>query len=135
MVLSSLSGLPAFAIYFFTALAMCVLFVLIYTRVTPYNEFDLILKEHNASAAIALGMSLLGFSLPLASAIFNSVDIVDCVVWAVIALITQLLAYGVAWFSHPNLGEAIRNNTMAAALWVGFVSLAAGLLNAASMTY
>lgn len=135
MVLGSLSGLPAFGIYFFTAIAMCVIFLLVYTRITPNNEFDLILKEHNASAAIALGMSLLGFSLPLASAIFHSAGIVDCVIWAVIALVAQLFAYFLAWISHPNLGESIRNNAMAAALWVGFVSLAAGMLNAASMTY
>jgi uncharacterized membrane protein YjfL (UPF0719 family) len=37
--------------------------------------------------------------------------------------------------AHSNLGEAIRNDTMAAAIWVGTVSLAAGLLNAAAMTY
>ncbi|MBM3609658.1 MAG: DUF350 domain-containing protein, partial [Alphaproteobacteria bacterium] len=121
--------------YFITAAAMCALFLLIYTRITPTNEFNLILKEHNASAAIALGASLLGFAMPLASAIFHSANIIDCVIWSVIALLAQLAAYGLAWLAHPNLGEAIRNNTMAAALWVAFVSLTAGMLNAASMTY
>lgn len=135
MILNSLSGLPGFALYFLTAIALAVLFLLIYTRVTPNREFDLILKEHNASAAVALGMSLLGFSLPLGSAVYNSSDIVDCVIWGIIALLAQLCAYFLAWLAHPNLGEAIRNNSMAAAYWVGFVSLSAGLLNAAAMTY
>lgn len=135
MVMHSLAGLPAFAVYFVSSLAMCVVFLLVYTRITPNDEFDLILKEHNATAAVALGGSLLGFAMPLASAIFNSANILDCVIWGVVALIAQLLAYWVAWLAHPNLGEAIRNNAMAAGLWVAFVSLAAGLLNAASMTY
>jgi len=135
MVMHSLAGLPAFAVYFVSALAMCVVFLLVYTRITPNDEFDLILKEHNATAAVALGGSLLGFAMPLASAIFNSANILDCVIWGVIALIAQLLAYWLAWLSHPNLGESIRNNAMAAGLWVAFVSLAAGLLNAASMSY
>ena len=135
MFTNYLPGLPNFALFFVVAIALCVLFLVIYTKITPNREFDLILKEHNASAAIALGMSLLGFSIPLGSAIYHSTDIIECVIWGVIALIAQLIAYWLAWLAHPNLGEAIRNNAMAAALWVGFVSLAAGVLNAASMTY
>ncbi len=135
MVLNSLSGLPDFAIYFCTSIALCVLFLLIYTKITPNEEFDLILKEHNSSAAVALGLSLVGFSLPLGSAIYHSSNVIDCFIWGVIALAAQLFAYWLAWLAHPNLGEAIRNNAMAAAFWVGFVSLAAGLLNAAAMTY
>lgn len=135
MVLNSLSGLPDFAIYFCTSIALCVLFLLIYTKITPNEEFDLILKEHNSAAAVALGLSLVGFSLPLGSAIYHSSNVIDCVIWGVIALAAQLFAYWLAWLAHPNLGEAIRNNAMAAAFWVGFVSLAAGLLNAAAMTY
>ncbi|MCC2095276.1 MAG: DUF350 domain-containing protein [Hyphomicrobiales bacterium] len=135
MALGSISGLPMFIAYFFTAIALSVLFLLIYTRLTPNNEFDLILQEHNTSAALALGMSLLGFALPLGSAIYHSSNLIDCVVWGLVALIAQLFAYWLAWLAHPNLGEAIRNNAVAAAVWVGSVSLAAGLLNAAAMTY
>ena len=135
MILNSLQGLPAFLIYFVTAAAFCALFLIAYTWVTPNKEFDLIFREHNATAALALGMSLIGFALPLASAIYNSANIADCAVWGVVALICQLLAYFVAYLVHPNLGESIRNNVMSAGLWVGFVSLAAGLLSAAAMTY
>lgn len=135
MILNSLQGLPAFLTYFVTAAGLCVLFLLAYTAVTPNKEFDLIFKEHNQTAAIAVGMSLLGFSLPLASAIYNSANILDCVIWGVVALICQLVAYFLAYISHPSLGESIRNNALSAGLWVGFISLTAGLLSAASMTY
>lgn len=135
MVFNSLQGLPAFLIYACVAAALCTLFLLAYTFVTPNKEFDLIFKEHNATASLAVGMSLLGFALPLASAIYNSAHIIDCVIWGVVALAVQLAAYFVAYVVHPNLGEAIRNNVMAAGIWVGFVSLAAGILSAAAMTY
>jgi hypothetical protein len=39
-----------------------------YTRVTPHDEFKLI-RDNDPAAAIALGLSLLGFVLPLVSAI------------------------------------------------------------------
>jgi len=135
MILNSLQGLPAFLTYFFAAVGLCVVFLLAYTAMTPNKEFDLIFKEHNHTAAVAVGMSLLGFALPLASAIAHSVNIIDCMIWGVIALLVQLFAYFLAYISHPSLGESIRNNVLSAGLWVGFLSLAAGLLSAASMTY
>lgn len=135
MILNSLQGLPAFLGYFLTATALCALFLMAYTWATPNREFDLIFREHNQTASLALGMSLLGFSLPLASAIYNSAHILDCAIWGVVALIVQLAAYFVAYLVHPNLGESIRNNVLSAGMWVGFVSLAAGLLSAAAMTY
>src|SRR5439155_1479721 len=71
MILQSLAGLPAFLVYFCTAIAAVVAYLFVYTRVTPHNEFDLI-RANEPAAAIALGLSLLGFVLPLVSAIAHS---------------------------------------------------------------
>src|SRR5260370_36176014 len=42
MVLQSLAGLPAFLVYFCTAIIAVVAYLFIYTRVTPHDEFQLI---------------------------------------------------------------------------------------------
>lgn len=60
MILQSLAGLPAFIVYFCTGLVAIVLFLFVYTRVTPHDEFKLI-RENVPGAAISLGFSLLGF--------------------------------------------------------------------------
>ena len=65
---------------------------MIYTRITPINEFELISKNV-PGAAIALGLSLLGFALPVASAIAHASDLVDCAIWDVIALIVQRITF------------------------------------------
>jgi len=135
LILHSLQGLPAFAAYFATSIGLCAAYLFIYTKITPHKEFDLIVTEHNASASIALGMSLFGFSIPLASAIFHSSSLLDCLVWGVIALIVQLIAYFLARLAHPALSKSIEANSLSAALWLGFVSLTAGLISAASMSY
>jgi putative membrane protein len=135
MIGQSLQGLPAFASYFVAAAGLCALYLFVYTRVTTHREFDLIVREQNASAAVALGMSLLGFAIPLASAIAHSVSLLDCAIWGLIALIAQLAAYGLARLAHPGLSEAIAANALSAALWLGFVSLTAGVLSAAAMSY
>ncbi|NEV03172.1 hypothetical protein FNJ47_48185, partial [Bradyrhizobium sp. UFLA 03-164] len=41
------------------------------------------------AAAIALGLSLLGFVLPVVSAIAHSANVIDCLIWSIIALIVQ----------------------------------------------
>jgi uncharacterized membrane protein YjfL (UPF0719 family) len=38
MILQSLAGLPAFLVYFCTALVAVVAFLFVYTRVTPHDE-------------------------------------------------------------------------------------------------
>ncbi len=134
MVIHSLSGLPAFAAYFATAVAFCILYLVVYMRITPHDEYDLIVKEHNASAALALGLSLVGFAIALASAILHSVNILDCIIWGIVALVVQIIAYYLARLAHPQISEAIRQNAMASALWLGFVSVAAGILSAVCMS-
>ena len=92
MILQSLAGLPAFLVYFCTALVAVVAYLFVYTRVTPHDEF-LLIRDNNPAAAIALGLSLLGFALPLVSAIAHSANVWDCLIWAVIALIVQIIVY------------------------------------------
>jgi hypothetical protein len=66
MLLQSLAGLPAFLVYFCTAIFSVVVYLFVYMRITPHDEFKLI-RDNDPAAAVALGLSLLGFTLPLAS--------------------------------------------------------------------
>src|SRR6202795_3051756 len=134
MILQSLAGLPAFLVYFCTALVAVVAYLFVYTRVTPHDEFQLI-RDNDPAAAIALGLSLLGFVLPVVSAIAHSANIVDCLIWSAIALIVQIVVYYVVKIPVPNLSAKIAAGELAAAIWLGLASLAAGALNAASMIY
>jgi putative membrane protein len=101
---------------------------------TPHDEFGLI-RANVPAAAIALGLSLLGFALPVASAIAHSANIVDCAIWSVIALIVQVIAYFVAQIPDRDLSKRIAAGELASAVWLGLVSVTAGLLSAASMSY
>ena len=134
MIANSLAGLPAFASYYAVAAVLSALFVLIYTAITPFHEIDLI-RQGNAAAAVEIGMALIGFSIPLASAIFHSANVIDCVIWGAVALVTQLTAYGVARLTIPNLVEEIGKAHIAPAIWLGCISLASGVMSAACMSY
>ena len=133
-MLASISGLYDFLRYFGSAACLVGLYVLIYCLATAHDEFELI-RRNVVSAALAFGLSLLGFSLPLASAIAHSQSILDCIVWGLVALVIQVLVYWIVRLVIPRLSERIAGGEMAAALFLGTASLAAGVINAASMIY
>jgi putative membrane protein len=133
MVMASLQGLPAFLLYFCVASLAIAAYLFVYTRITAHDEFALI-AANIPGAAVALGLSVLGFSLPVASAIAHSADILDCAIWSLIALIVQIIVYYIVRLAMPDISRRIAAGEMASALWLGLASLTAGLLSAASMT-
>ncbi len=50
-------------------------------------------------------------------------------------MIVQVIVYFVVRIPVPNLSNRIAAGELAPAIWLGAASLAAGALNAASMTY
>lgn len=130
---SFLTSLSEFLIFFVAAAVLTILFVVIYTRVTRHNELALI-KKNSTAAAVAFSGSLIGFALPLASTMINSVTVVEMVLWGLIALVVQVLVYLLIRLPMPRISERIEADEVAAGIWLGACSMVAGILNAASMT-
>ncbi len=130
----SLSGFDEFLIYAGLSVAFIYLYLLVYMKLTPYNELKLI-KDGNVAAAISLSGSLLGFTFPLAASIFQAVHPWDMMLWALIAGVVQLLVYVAVRYSLLNVTRRIPEGQVATGIVLGAVSLSAGILNAACMTY
>ena len=128
-----LASLSEFLIFFGVAVALTLLFVVIYSRVTKHDELALI-KKNSTAATVAFSGSLIGFALPLASTMINSVTVVELLLWGVVALIVQVLVYLLIRLPMPRIAERIEANEVAAGIWLGASSMVAGILNAASMT-
>jgi putative membrane protein len=82
---------------------------------------------------LALGFSLVGFVLPVVSAIAHSANVWDCLIWSAVALIVQIAVFYIVKIPVPNLSARIAAGEMASAIWLGLSSVAAGALNAVSM--
>jgi putative membrane protein len=130
----SINAVPSFLVYFALALVLLALFVVVYVRVTPYREFALI-RQGNVAAAISLSGAILGFVMPLASAVAHSVNLVDMLAWSVVALVVQIVVYIVATRMLSHLREAIEAGVVAPAVLVATLAVSVGLLNAACLTY
>ncbi len=129
-----LAGLLAFAVYFAGAVGFCAVYCVLYTRATRHDEFRLIVEEQSATAALAFGGSLVGFGIALAGAIHHTGSVIEFVMWGFVALVTQILAYGLARVAYPGLSQAIEDNAIGAGIWVAAASVTAGLLSTACMT-
>jgi putative membrane protein len=130
----SIRYIDDFLIYFALALALLVAFTLIYTTVTPYKELKLI-RDGNTAAAISLSGAMLGFALPLASTVINAVNLIDMVIFAVVATVAQIIVFVVARMLLPGLAGSIQDGNIAKATFLAAISIAVGMLNAAALTY
>jgi putative membrane protein len=127
------SSLLSFVMFFVSGVISILVYTVIYTAITSHKEFALI-KEQNQAAAVAFAGSLLGFVIVIARLIESAVHIADFYLWVVVAIVVQLLAYGVVRLTFPSLSERIANGELAAAIWLAGLSIGAGLLNAASLS-
>ena len=132
--IASVGGIDDFFLYFLMSLALVAAFLAIYTWVTPYRELELI-RQGNLAASVSLSGALLGFVVPLASAIAHAVAWWDMLLWGGVALVVQLASYFAIRAIVPTLPEDIPAGRVAQGLLLGASSLAIGILNAASITY
>lgn len=133
-LLTYLEGFPSFLIHFGVSVGLTIFFAFIYARLTPHREWQLILNNVPA-AAIAFGGSVLGFVIALASAVSHSIDIIDSIVWSIVALVMQLVTFFSLRFFIRDLSDRLVKNDMSAGIWIATVSLSIGILMAASLTY
>lgn len=121
-----------YAAYLLAACALLVVFLFVYTRVTPYREVELI-RAGKLAPAISLGGALIGFSLTLASSVQHNDSLIMFIVWALAAMVVQVLAYALLSRAIAGMAEALEADNVAIGTLMGSVALAVGLVNAASL--
>lgn len=129
-LLDMLNATPGFFGYFAFALVFLVVFYVIYTRVTHFNELQLI-RQGNIAAACHLSGSTLGFALPLYSSIVHTSSLQGFVFWAVIALVAQIATYLFLKALLKDVDPQIESNNIAFGIFVGGIALVVGVINAA----
>lgn len=132
--LSSLAGLPSFLAYFALAVVSVLVFVRLYSWVTPHDEFGLI-RANNPAAALAFVGALIGFAIPLSSAITHSLSLLDCAIWGLVATVVQVLTFYISQLALKQLPQRITQGDLAAGIFSAGCSISVGMLNAACMSY
>lgn len=129
-----LTGAIAFCLAFLAAGGFALVFTALYRLVTPHDEGKLI-REGNIAAAVALGGAVLGYVIPLASALTQTHSLVEFAAWAVLAGVIQIVSFwAVRRIAMPDVSARIERGDIASALFLLTVSVTVGMINAACMT-
>lgn len=126
------AGLPVLIVQMVATLALLGAGIGVYTRITPFNEGQLV-SQGNTAGGITLAGSMVALSIPLAATLATSHAVIDIVMWGLVALILQLVAFALATLLIKNLKAQIEAGNVAAATSLVGVQLAVALVNAAAM--
>ena len=132
VITSLYNGLPIFMLHGGTAILMLIVGAFIYSKITPWNELDLIM-EGNTAAAVSFSGAILGIAIPLAAALSSSISIWEIIVWGSVAIILQITVFLILDLVLPNLSEQIKANKIAAGIFIASNKIALALMNAAAV--
>jgi putative membrane protein len=130
---SFLAGLPVLLLHLAVTVAMLVVAVVIYTAITPHKDFALV-RQGNMAAAISLSGAIVGLALPLALCMAVSVNVADIVIWGVLTLVLQLLAFRLTDLVLRDLPRRIEAGETGPALVLAAIKLSVAMINAAAIS-
>jgi putative membrane protein len=133
-MLDYVATLPDFLAYLAVSIVLLVAFVAAYVVLTPQHELPLI-RQGNVSASVVFSGTLLGFALPLASAVAHSVNLTDLLLWGGIAGVVQGVASLLLRLVIRDLRAHIEADRVSVAIAMASLKLAMGVLNAAAIVY
>lgn len=128
-----ISGFPEFLIQLGTALGLFIVGLTTYVLLTPHKELALI-RDGNASAALAFGAVVVGLALPLGACLAHSYSVLDLIVWGVVTLLVQLITFRFVDIFLRGLPRRIAEGDVAAAIFLMSVKLGVGIILAGALT-
>jgi putative membrane protein len=118
-----------YLLHLLLAAALLLAFFIIYTKITPFDEV-LLIRQGNNAAALSLGGALIGFSITVASSIMHTADYRQFLMWAMGAMVVQVLAYAIATKLLHMAKDQIEADNGAFGGLLGAISVSIGLINA-----
>jgi putative membrane protein len=130
---SLIAGFPVFILHSAVTLAMLAGAIGLYLLATPYKDIALI-RQGNVAAAISFSGAVIGLALPLAVCMAASVSVWDIVLWGVVTLLLQILAFRLTDLLLRDLPRRIVAGEIGPALVLVAIKLAVAAINAAAVS-
>jgi putative membrane protein len=132
-VLNSLiKGFPYLMLHSSVTFALLIAATFIYVWITPHKEFSLI-REGNVAASISLSGAILGLAIPLAFCMGASVSVYEILIWGVVTLILQIIAFRIVHLFIPDLPQRIERGEISTAIFLFSCKLAVAAVTAAAV--
>lgn len=125
-------GFPDFLIHGGVTLALLMAGCIVHVMLTPMKEMQLI-RAGNVSAGISVGAVIVGLAVPMSACLATATLVYDILIWGVVAILLQLLAFRAADLLLRDLPKRIERDEVGAALVLAAVKIAAAMIMAAAL--
>jgi putative membrane protein len=122
-----------YALHLIAAGLLLLVFFLVYTWMTPFDEMTLI-RQGNVAAALTLGGAMIGFSMTVASGLVHTDGLLTFIAWSAAAALIQLLTYVLVTRLLHMSKQQIEGNNIAFGLLLASISIAVGAISAGALS-
>ena len=122
-----------YALHLVAAGLLLVVFFLVYTWATPFDEMTLI-RQGNVAAALTLGGAMIGFSMTVASGLVHTDALSSFVGWSAAAAAVQLLTYVLVTRLLHMSKQQIEGNNVAFGVLLASISISVGAVSAGALS-
>lgn len=126
-VTAFVAGFPDFLIQLGAALGLFIVSLILYVLMTPHKELALI-RAGNPSAALAFGGVVVGLAIPLGACLEHAFGLMDLVIWGIVTLLIQLIAFRFTDIFLRGLPRRIAEGDVAAAIFLMSVKIGIALI-------
>ncbi len=116
-VTAFVAGFPDFILQAGSALGLFIVSLIIYVLMTPHKELALI-RAGNPSAALAFAGVVVGLAIPLGACLSHAFGLLDLLIWGVVTLLLQLIAFRLTDVFLRGLPRRIAEGDVAAAIFL-----------------
>jgi putative membrane protein len=125
-------GFPQFLLQAGVTLGLLITGCIVHVLLTPMKEMKLI-RQGNISAGISVAAVIVGLAIPMSACLETAASVYDILIWGVVAILLQLLAFRVADLVLHDLPKRIERDETGAALVLAGVKIAAAMVMAAAL--
>jgi putative membrane protein len=122
-----------YALHLVAAGLLLIVFFLVYSRATPFDEMTLI-RQGNVAAALTLGGAMIGFSMTVASGLIHTDSLRSFVAWSAAAAAIQLLTYVLVTRLLHMSKQQIETNNVAFGVLLASISISVGAVSAGALS-
>ena len=129
---SFVGGFPQFLLQAGVTLALLITGCIVHVLLTPMKEMKLI-REGNISAGISVAAVIVGLAIPMSACLETATSVYNILIWGVVAILLQLLAFRIADLLLRDLPKRIERDEVGSALVLAAIKVSAAMVMAAGL--
>ncbi len=129
---SFVKSFPEFLLQAGVTLALLITGCIVHVLLTPMKEMKLI-REGNISAGISVAAVIVGLAIPMSACLETATSVYNILIWGVVAILLQLLAFRIADLLLRDLPKRIERDEMGSALVLAAIKVSAAMVMAAGL--